>query len=211
MTHTHQSPNPQHAARPLAGAFRAITRALLCVAFAIVTLAPTEASAQQVYWDMQTLLVDFFPDAERVTYVQTELDDEALAGLEALLGYRPDRTDWTVFVALTGDTVDGYAIIDDELGQHEPITFGVRMRPDATIDRVEVMVYREHYGDEVRDERFRRQFVGRDANDPMRLGREIVAVSGATISSRSLSRGARRASAVVGALLAESDDLLAAR
>jgi hypothetical protein len=59
------------------------------------------------------------------------------------------------------------------------------------------MVYREAYGDEVRDPRFLAQFAGRSGQDPMRIDREIAAVSGATISSRALSRGARRVAAVM--------------
>ena len=54
------------------------------------------------------------------------------------------------------------------------------------------MVYRERYGDEVRDPRFRQQFVGKTAADPLRPGEEVVAVSGATISSRAMALGVRR-------------------
>jgi len=54
------------------------------------------------------------------------------------------------------------------------------------------MVYRERYGDEVRDPRFRQQFVGKTAADPLRPGEEVIAVSGATISSRAMALGVRR-------------------
>ncbi len=167
------------------------------------------ADAQTAYYSTESLLLSFFPDADRVTYAQVALSDADLALLEQRLGYRPDRTDWTVFIALTAGTVSGFAVVDDELGQHEPITFGVRMDPDAVIDRVEVVVYREPYGDEVRDERFRRQFVGRDWRQPLRVGHEIVAISGATISSHSLARGASRASAVLSVLLERHGPALA--
>lgn len=172
----------------------------LALAASVVFVAPP-AHAQTAYYSTESLLLSFFPDADRVTYAQVSLDHADLALLEERLGYRPDRADWTIFIALTGGDVTGFAIVDDELGQHEPITFGVRMDPAAVIDRVEVVVYREPYGDEVRDERFRRQFVGRDWREPIRVGHEIVAISGATISSHSLARGASRASAVLSVLL----------
>jgi hypothetical protein len=44
----------------------------------------------------------------------------------------------------------------------------------------------------VRDPRFREQFVGKTAADPLRPGEEVVAVSGATISSRAMAVGVRR-------------------
>jgi hypothetical protein len=55
------------------------------------------------------------------------------------------------------------------------------------------MTYLEKYGSEVRDDRFRRQFVGKTLADPLLLGNDVVVVSGASISSRSLVAGVRRA------------------
>ncbi len=172
-------------------------RLISTVAFLAVLAMAIGAQAQQTYWETEELLVDFFPDADRITYFRGDLATTDLDVLERRLGYRAERSTWTVFVALVGDEVAGYAVIDEEQGQHEPITFAVRLSPESVIDRVEVVVYREHYGDEIRDRRFRAQFVGRDWHDDLRLGRDIVAVSGATISSRSLAVGARRVSAIV--------------
>ena len=45
----------------------------------------------------------------------------------------------------------------------------------------------------MRDARFRAQFVGKTARDPLRTGDDVVAVSGATISSRAMSLGVKRA------------------
>jgi len=96
-------------------------------------------------------------------------------------------------VATTAGQVDGYAFIDDEIGQHEPITFAVRLSAAGVVDRQEVLVYREAFGDEIRDPRFRKQFVGKRPSDACRLGVDIDAVSGATISSESMARGVKRA------------------
>jgi Na+-translocating ferredoxin:NAD+ oxidoreductase RnfG subunit len=93
--------------------------------------------------------------------------------------------------------VDGYAIVDDEQGLHQPITFATRLSPRGMVERVEIMVYREPRGDEVRDPRFRKQFEGKTAQDSLRLGRDIDAVSGATVSSASLATGVRRAAVLV--------------
>jgi hypothetical protein len=96
-------------------------------------------------------------------------------------------------VAQGAGGVDGYAILDEEPGQHLPIGFAVKFSPAGVVLRQEIMVYRERYGDEVRDERFRRQFVGKTARDGLRPGEDIMAVSGATISSRAMAVGVRRA------------------
>jgi electron transport complex protein RnfG len=132
-----------------------------------------------------------------VTYRTMALDAGAKARLAHRLGYSPARDSYTIFVALTQGKVDGYAVIDDELGLHQPITFATRLTSRGVVDRVEIMVYREPRGDEVRDPRFRRQFEGKTAADPLRIDRDIDAVSGATISSASLAAGVRRAAILV--------------
>ncbi|GMV39359.1 MAG: hypothetical protein AMXMBFR64_10750 [Myxococcales bacterium] len=160
----------------------------------------SDATAQAVYWDRASLLKDFFSTSQRVTFKKLALDATQRAAVENRLGKRPPA-EVTVYYGMTGTTVDGFAIIDNELGQHEPITFGVLIGTDGAMKRLEIMVYRESHGDEVREGRFRRQFVGRKASDPVRHGADIVAVTGATISSKSMANGARRALVLVDELL----------
>ena len=69
------------------------------------------------------------------------------------------KNSYTLYIAKTGEHVDGYAILDEENGQHLPISFAVKLSPSGAVEAAGVMVYRERYGDEVRDPRFRQQFV----------------------------------------------------
>lgn len=118
---------------------------------------------------------------------------EELARLQQRLGYTPARAEYVFFVATSGEHVDGYALIDEEMGQHEQITFAVKLSPQGAVERHEVMVYRESYGQEITDPRFRRQFEGKTVKDPVRAGKDIDVVTGATISSRAMAVGVRRA------------------
>lgn len=172
---------------------RRLAPSLLALALAV---APSSAGARDVYYSTQTLLKSFFRDSERVTYVQVNALSNA-AELRRVLGYFPRKKTYTVFVARTGDRIDGFALIDDEPGQHLPITFGTQLGPDGRVERTEVMVYREGYGDEIRERRFMRQFVGKSTGDVLALGEDVVAISGATISSESMAIGVKRAVALV--------------
>jgi Na+-translocating ferredoxin:NAD+ oxidoreductase subunit G len=166
--------------------------------FGLLAGRPAPASAADVvYATPKSVLASFFPKSERVTYRTLTLDARVKARLTRRLGYTPARDSYTIFVALTQGKVDGYAVIDDELGLHQPITFATRLSTRGVVERVEIMVYREPRGDEVRDPRFRKQFEGKTAADPLRIDRDIDAVSGATISSASLSTGVRRAAILV--------------
>lgn len=167
----------------------------------VLGLLPGAAHAY-VWFTQESLLASFFPGVETVATAWIPTAEER-ASLAQKLGYVPAAASYTFFQD-AGAAPSAYALIDEQKGQHEPITFGVKLLPDATIDRIEVMVYREAYGDGVRAETFRKQFSGLSFSNPMRAGKEIRIVSGATISTRALAVGARRASALLATWLAGS-------
>jgi electron transport complex protein RnfG len=158
---------------------------------------PDTAKGETSYYSTRSMLAAFFPNSEHVGYRTFTVDRTIRTRLAQRLGYAPARDKYTIFVATTHGKVDGYAVVDDELGLHQPITFATRLSPRGMVERVEIMVYREPRGDEVRDERFRKQFQGKTSQDPLRLNRDIDAVSGATVSSASLAVGVRRATVLV--------------
>jgi Na+-translocating ferredoxin:NAD+ oxidoreductase subunit G len=151
------------------------------------------AEAAGTWFTTPQVLKEFFPKSQRVTYRKVKLGPAELAAVQGRLGYKPAKPEYVIFVATTGEHVDGYAVIDEELGQHEQITFAVKLSPEGVVERHEVMVYREKYGEEITDARFRRQFQGKTAKDPVRAGVDIDVVTGASISSRSMAIGVRRA------------------
>ncbi|HYO58105.1 FMN-binding protein [Archangium sp.] len=163
----------------------------LVVGLWIVVSLPARAAG--TFFTTPQVLKEFFPKSQRVSYRKVKLGPTELAAVQGRLGYKPAKSEYVIFVATTGAHVDGYALIDEELGQHEQITFAVKLSPEGVVERHEVMVYRESYGEEITDARFRRQFQGKTAKDPVRAGVDIDVVTGATISSRSMAIGVRRA------------------
>lgn len=88
---------------------------------------------------------------------------------------------------------DGAAFfVDEVIGKHEAITYAVGINADGRVRQVEILDYRESYGSEVRNEKWRRQFVGKGPGDPVLLDRDIRNLSGATLSSRHVTDGVRR-------------------
>jgi hypothetical protein len=157
--------------------------------------APARADA--TFFTTRAVLAELFPKSEHVTFTTFVLTPAQKARVERRLGYTLPKDRYTIFEATTGGAVDGYAVVDDELGQHQPITFATRLSARAVVERVEIMVYREPRGDEVRDARFRAQFAGKTARSPLRLRQDIDAVSGATTSSASIAVGVKRAAVLV--------------
>ena len=83
-------------------------------------------------------------------------------------------------------------IVDEVLGKHEFITYAVAMTPDGAVRQIEILDYRESYGDQVRNEKWRAQFSGKTASDPLKLDEDIMNISGATLSCRHVTDGVKR-------------------
>lgn len=176
---------------------RLVAPLLVALLLPLLFAGPAQA---YVYSTREQLLAAFFPAPTEVVARRFAPDAERL---RAALGYAPPKESWEIHVGRQAGAVSGYAVFDQQLGQHEPIDFAVWLDAAGRVGRVEVMVYREPYGDGVRAAAFRRQFEGLGPESPMRPGREIKVVSGSTISTQALSVGVRRAAVLVELLRAE--------
>jgi electron transport complex protein RnfG len=179
-------------------------------ALALAALAPVRTAHAEQFWTTQALLADQFKSSLNVSYVRARLDPAVRARLEARLGRALPKTEYTLFIAKSGERVDGYALFDEQVGQHEPISFATFFDAAGAVTRVEVVAYREPYGEGIRSERFRKQFVGRNAKSKYRAGDDVDTISGATISSRSTCIAVERAVVLVEAWLQKQAQPLAA-
>jgi Na+-translocating ferredoxin:NAD+ oxidoreductase subunit G len=152
------------------------------------------------YWQFAKLLGDFFTTSKKVGFRKITLPEPDAVAIEKRLG-EPVKREFTIYVGEGDEGRTGYAMKDEQIGLHEPIDYAVRFGPSGAVERVEIMVYREPYGDEVRGERFRKQFVGKTANDPITAGKDIDIISGASYSSKAMAVGVKRDTLVLQAAL----------
>jgi hypothetical protein len=87
---------------------------------------------------------------------------------------------------------NGYFFVDAVIGKHDLITYAVALDADGRIRQTEILEYREAYGGEVRNARWRAQFTDRKHGDPVSIGRDIQNISGATLSCEHVTDGIRR-------------------
>jgi electron transport complex protein RnfG len=181
------------------------------VALGTAGLAGTGSAAYaRDFWTPQALLSQHFHGSERVSFVRLRLVGPQRSRVESRLGRALPKAEYTVFVATTGGRADGYAVFDEQLGQHEPISFATFFDAEGRITRIEVVAYREPFGEGIRAERFRRQFIGRSVRSQFRAGSDIDIISGATISSRSMCIGVERAAALLDEALRSQGSLVLA-
>ena len=133
------------------------------------------------------------------------LNDVELHELSLAIGRRVEQRDYhylSIRASVDGGLAAAVGVIFvlDVVGQTLPITFAVGVRDDQRLQDIQVMVYREPYGKEINERRFRAQFRGKTKSDPLTVENDVSAVSGATISSRSATYAARKGLALAAIL-----------
>lgn len=154
----------------------------------VATAAPVSAA---VYLTVEAAQQVMFPGARFLerNLAFTPEQRKAIARASGVGGFDRVQRVWDV---RSGNTRVGWLIVDRVLGKHEMITYAVALTPDGAVKRVEILEYREAYGGEIRNERWRKQFVGKRFGSTLQLGKDIRNISGATLSSRHVTDGVRR-------------------
>ncbi|MGZ5894267.1 MAG: FMN-binding protein [Caldimonas sp.] len=137
-----------------------------------------------------------FPDADRFEARELVLDAAQLQALDAS-GVRARSARWPVTIARRGTATLGYVVTDSVVGKFELIGYAVGIGVDGAVVQVEILSYRESHGGEIRLPAWRRQFAGKTAASPIRIGEDIANISGATLSCTHVTEGVRRIVAVV--------------
>lgn len=168
--------------------------AMLCLLTLTVGAEEKEEEyVEQMFLTKQEALKLAFPGVKKVKKKKVWLTDTQTAAIQNLLGnqikYNERRVTHYFGLDETGKPI-GAMTIGNEIGRSYPITFMVVINPDGTVKDVEIMVYREPHGWEVRFEPFMSQFFGRDASDPFN---NINNITGATLSVRSMTKGVKKA------------------
>ncbi len=133
-----------------------------------------------------------FPDSEKIRRETLTLTTEQKTFVEDVIGWEFPEYTFDVFIGETQGNIDGYAVIQNTIGKHRPITYMVGVTATGECMNFEVMVYREARGNEIATKRFNYQYQGKTIRDPIRINRDIINITGATMSVRSASAGVKR-------------------
>lgn len=90
----------------------------------------------------------------------------------------------------------GAVLLDAVVGKHEMIDYMVVLDQKQVVQFIEILAYRESYGSEIRRPAWRKQFEGKTLEQSPEHNKNIVNISGATLSSRNVSEGVRKLLAV---------------
>ena len=169
-------------------------RFLLLPVAAVVASVP---AAAKVYLTVEQAQALMFPGATFTKDFRTLSDDQVRA-IEKASDVGVRHREVMAWRASTG----GWFIADEVVGKHEFIPIALALDADGAVKDVEILEYREAYGDQVREPAWRAQFTGKRHGARLKLNYDIVNLSGATLSSRHVTDGVKRLLATYAFVLA---------
>jgi len=144
----------------------------------------------QVYLTKKQAFEIAFPGADEIKKERLWPTKEEIRAIEEIYMYKIYETRFTFYTGIKNGKSMGSMLIDNIIGKSFPITFMTVLNTDGTVRDVEIMVYREPQGWEVRYKSFRSQFYGKDTSSNPN---EILSISGATLSVRAIKSGVYKA------------------
>ena len=155
-------------------------------------LAAAPALHAAEYLSVPLAQKELFPDADRFVEATVQLSEAQRDAIKKLSGIRQREASQPVWRAEKDGALLGWFIVDEVVGKHEFITYATAIAPAGKVLGVEILVYRETYGYQVRDAKWRDQFKGKTLGDPFKLDDDITNITGATLSSRNVMNGVKR-------------------
>ncbi len=170
---------------------------LMTLAVAALALLLVRPAVGIVLLSQEQALKQMFPDAAEVkTEVHVLSTDQAEAAKGELGGKwtlyqagskeeQPEENDsLAFFFEIREGKKAGVALIEEQPGKWGPVRYIVALDLEGKVTNLAVMSYVEQRGRPISTRRFLGQFVGKDTKSSLTVGKDIDAVSGATISSR---------------------------
>lgn len=155
-------------------------------------LTEAELEHAEVFMSEDEAVKLMLPTSQRIRRELIRLTQEKKVLIEERIGWKFPEESFEVYIGETGDKVDGYALVHNTIGKHRHMTYMVGVDSEGRCTNVELLVFREAKGSEVGKKRFNSQYEGKTVSDPIRINKDIINISGATMSVRSISAGVKR-------------------
>ncbi|HHT9136897.1 MAG TPA: FAD:protein FMN transferase, partial [Candidatus Wunengus sp. YC60] len=158
---------------------------------------PADNFQLQTYLTEEQALALVFPECNEIITDEFIMTPEEKSSLEKLLSRRLYEDGFRTYIGKKDGYIQGYAIITEEIGKFHPFTFVVGVGTDGKISNVAILVYRESRGGEIAKKRFLYQFMGKSFKNPIRINKDIINITGATMSVQCMCAGVRKVIAVI--------------
>lgn len=159
----------------------------------LLPLAAVVAPAHAIeYLSVPQAQKALFPEADRFVASPVLLSRAQREAVEDKSGLKQRWDKQDIWRAEKDGKLLGWFIVDNVVGKHEFITYAAALLPEGKVRGVEVMIFKETYGDQIREASWRKTLEGKTLADPFKLDEDVPNISGATLSCRNVMNGVKR-------------------
>lgn len=151
-------------------------------------LSPTSDFRSEV----EGMIKSYFETETRLDFLHYEIPEEVKLDIEKKTGQKFFKNFLFIWKVFQGNEFIATAIIDNIYGKSQPITFLVLVNRQGKVITSEIIKYREPYGGQISNKKWLQQFNGKDFSSSYKIGEGISAISGATISVNSITKGIKK-------------------
>lgn len=91
-----------------------------------------------------------------------------------------------LFKISTDTKLIGYAYVAKAPSKTDEFDYLILLDENLIVTKTKVLIYREDYGGEIGSKRWLKQFIGKSSKDTLQYEKDIMAITGATISASSM-------------------------
>jgi transcriptional regulator of nitric oxide reductase len=170
---------------------RALSARILLALGLLAVCGGAEPARAKLFHSQEEALVLAFPEADRITKKVHILSDGEVEAIESMARSRVETRLVAIHTAYRDGELLGYAHIDVHTVRTKPEGFMVVLRPDGSVSDVEILAFYEPL-EYLPTSNWYDRFTGKAREDRLRVGRDVDAVTGATLSARAATEGVRR-------------------
>ena len=126
--------------------------------------------------------------------------------IKAIWKWKVKKDTHTFYIGESEGKTTGAAYIINQPGKHAPLLIIIGIEPDGKVRDVAIMQYREQRGRPVKERHFLKQYIGKTSRSPLKVGKDIDAVTGATTSSRAVTIAVKKALILYEVLFLRSEE-----
>lgn len=148
--------------------------AILCIVFLFSSFAPKKISPRLQQKLDSAVQTTFAVEVFQLDMIQVDLGTDML------------------FKINQENKFLGYAYLGQAPSMKDIFDYVVLFNPDLSIKKSKVLIYRENHGRQIGSQRWLKQFIGIGIGDTLDYGKDIDAISGATISAKSMTKAVEK-------------------
>jgi len=165
------------------------------VGLLLFIIFPASESLGQVFKTQQTALHDAFARCDTVVRKMLFLTEDQVTQIQRLAKSKIDSKLVPYYVGTKHDSTYGYAFFESDIVRTKKATIMVVVNPEGTVQKLEMLAFYEPQ-DYLPTKNWFILFRGKFLNDNLWPKRSIDAVSGATLTVRSVTLGLRKILAI---------------